>query len=583
MAYKYTGGLFLDNKRADEVRTSLKEQFSLDRKTFLERMTLEDDARIQELITLERPHVRSIDARPALTHIRLWHVATYTTALGDNPDLDIRGNIVQPVDLVYSSNDTPPNMATQGALLAAQPEGRRCVRLANYSQPFCGIHLIPTDESGTWRNCMFNREFDHETRQGPFMDRWLAAISAADSVYRTCIQDLYDYGASIYGTADAQRIVDCVYWDVEKEAKMSSYYLLEGTGTDIWAQIFADDEWPDFRDRLVRPRMPQTYWDEFVGMRYWIEPYSDVRCFLWDTWFQTYYNNNINTMMELWGGPFDLDDLDLSNYESAQRAASTISFGQAAGSNSNVLGVGGELITSTFHLYGTYNGAYPSRWYWPSGAEQNLSGGSADELMMGALLISVSGLRQLIAGSQRKKFLWIARHDEGSLGDTTDGVWNDWILHAALLIGSNDQQPNGGILYYNSDGDGQDHQDVVDLIAERDEVCGVMGGVPIIRGQVSANMRPAFVLSSFMCGGRIVHRVTPSTAATGNALSQTGSTLVFTNSLGSLIFTNSRVHPSSQSDIAPLGYWIEEFPVADDAALIGADSGRLLPIGRGGA
>lgn len=428
---------------------------------------------------------------------------------------------------------------------------------------------------------MFNRQFDHATRQGPFMDRWWAAISAAGSVYRTKIQELYNYGASIYGTADAQRILDCAYYDLEMESSQSSYYLMLGTYTDRWDQIFGDAEWATYRDTLIRPRMPQSYWDQFVGMRYWVEPWSDERCFLWDTWFQTQYNDYLSAMMGLWGGPFDLDRLDVCNYESAQRPAATISHSQAAGSNSNVLGLGGNsLLTQCFHLYGGYNGSYPSRWYWPSLGEQNLFGGSDAEKRMGALLIATSGLRQLIAGSTAKKFLWIARHNEGGLGDTSFGVWNDWILHASLLVGSNDAQPNGGLLYYNSYGDGTDHQNVVDLVAERDAVCGVTGGVPIIRGQVSETMRPAFIVSSFQCGGRIVHRVTPSEAATGQALSQDGSTLVFTNSLGSLVFLNSRVHASSQSVIAPLGYWVEEFPVVDDPALIGADSGQLLPIGR---
>lgn len=131
------------------------------------------------------------------------------------------------------------------------------------------------------------------------------------------------------------------------------------------------------------------------------------------------------------------------------------------------------------------------------------------------------------------------------------GLWSELVLRAAMVT-------NGEVGFYApivEGGTTLDHKRFVELVEEADEVFGFAAfaapGLPI-------SYDDPFSVDQVWAGHRTIYRVTPSIQLT-TSVSTAGGNVAFSNSGGTLTIAKARVHPASQSALAPLGYWVEQF------------------------
>lgn len=110
---------------------------------------------------------------------------------------------------------------------------------------------------------------------------------------------------------------------------------------------------------------------------------------------------------------------------------------------------------------------------------------------------------------------------------------------------------------------------IVDCVAEADSVIGHKRyGEPT--GVV--NYDQAFSFARVWSAGRMVYRVTPDPRL-ATTVNTSGGNVVFTNSGGSLTIPGAKLNAQSQSALAPLGYWVEQFGTAGALFLSKAEIG----------
>jgi hypothetical protein len=139
-----------------------------------------------------------------------------------------------------------------------------------------------------------------------------------------------------------------------------------------------------------------------------------------------------------------------------------------------------------------------------------------------------------------------------------DGYWAELILHATLLCGDGTNLAGGGVHFYQT-GDGvsaASHRRFMDLVAERDQVVGTGGALAVPPAPIESYDQ-MFLTSSVVIGQRVVSRVTRNTWGKPRLESNTGGVIVSDRDI-TLRFPRGVVHPLSQSQQAPFGWWIEQ-------------------------
>jgi hypothetical protein len=341
---------------------------------------------------------------------------------------------------------------------------------------------------------------------------------------------------------------------------------------DTWRQLFADADWATMRDSKLKPTKDQTYYDTFKEFTYNSHPYTDQRAMVFDAAVTQYYDESLAVYAQLWLDVFP--NMDIHNYDSQIYASGTIYRRTNPYFNGQAMGMGSLVGTGAVAIvYGDRDGSYPARWNTITQANETLGvGNTTAELQFGSLVCNVSQIRSTIAASRSDNNVWLSMPDGSGIDNQlgTDGLYNEMILHAALLTGDQvgTDRRGGGIHFYNSGVSNDNHLLFFKLINERDTVLlfTKCDGAAVIEPNVPS-LLPAFLISTFQSGnGTMVHRVTPNPSST-TTLTTDGTTNTFTNSVGSVVFENSWALPIGYSFLGlteiPLGAWVISYPQAD--------------------
>lgn len=445
--YKWSGGILLSNRRPDEVRTLLKDGFNADRAGFL---SVFSDERAQELVTAQARYGSLAFSQEAKSNIFIWQKTEWADVLAIDATLDDRGNCIVPIDCNYTdTSGSPPSAATIGALLLAQPEGRRYLRTHNSNVRFWGIYdanavgtyLSSTNTGVAVKYPIFDAPRTHATRKGFSMEWYRTEMAKTTSAVAVFAAALRVYGEAQLGPGNGHKILDGYCIDVEEGR--SSYHLLlpQFTGDTITAAM-SDSTWETMRKNHLWPiNMPDAYWTAVAALAYNVGPYGDERCFLLDASLDYYYRNSLALFFSHFEREFSdkPGGLNLHSYHDGRHAPGTIS--ERSSAQNPVIGTGARVGTSSVSVYGGVEGTYANRWYWPTRSVQTLSGSnSTEEQNFGAFVEAISELHGALAADNGRINVWLAYQavaDESTITNCTLTTRTDNDTATVTITGTN--------------------------------------------------------------------------------------------------------------------------------------------------
>ncbi len=524
--YKYSGGVFSSNRRADEVRPLLQASFEADRAAFLDAATDSDDARSWALVDEQPPFHPG--AR-AVTPITWWDPTEYDRHVAYNAAANVRGNLAKPL-LLFRSGVGLPIVGTGGrttpalvaAYLASQPEGARVLTLGD-SPGAWGVPVVGGAANG--RVAMYEREFDHATRRGLGLATWQTAMLDPASDWNVFWAALWAEGETLLGVGNGYRLLDHLSYDVERAYQ---FWKLQsgGLGGETWTTIFSDPEWETLRTTFFLPVLSQAVWNTFATWNF----STDERVFLVDAALRADY---VAKTAPVWAIPLAFFPRCRTNeYDRAFVAAGTRPVASAAANYATPYGIGATGATDgAFAPYGVDFLARWDRWHWPTLTAQSGSGasaGTAAQRVWRMLIAHVAMLQSIQAASSKQRLHYFSNPHVtqtifGIAGDVRS--WAELVLHAALpdcdtILYTYKTNPDGS----SSPAKLEHYQAYIDLVAERDQVVGYAGAWPEPQApfdEVDVMLRPAIV-SKVWAGWRWIWRVTPNPFLPQPGISEVG-------------------------------------------------------------
>jgi hypothetical protein len=334
-----------------------------------------------------------------------------------------------------------------------------------------------------------------------------------------------------------------------------------GAGTNYalresWAQVVNDPNWTANHGTLtsgvrgmITPVMEQEVWKAIPQMT----PNVNEIAFNYDAhadhYFSKYFSNLLAQCKTIYPA------LNISDYEMGTACPGTIYTVQSAGECQYGAGHTASGVSAP-PMYGDW---YGERWEWGALANVGFSG-TAGENQWAAFSTQIMRLRSSLAANNAPSLqpwlsheLYTAYQMMGSAG-----LWAELILHASLLSSGvvNYYQPTGTFGAISDAAIAAEERRFIDLIEEMDDVLA-NPSLPEA-GQPIATYKEAFLVSRAWAGSRFVSRVTPNPNATSQSATEDAAGVTFSNSLGALTITRGTIHASSQSALAPIGYWVEQ-------------------------
>ena len=632
--YRYAGGVLKNNKRAHEIRALLNTQYDADKALFLDHVTASSDSRAAALIADMPP---GADVGTVTHHkVLMWDASVKTAVMNGAPTIDQYNQIIWPCLAFYGQggvNGDTYSINAVDTLLAAEPQGRRWLKMADYNP----LWAIPVFLGGVWKYALFDNELTSTTRRGLSMESVKSQITNANSKWRQFWRDLKAKGEARYGIGNAAQLLDGVIMDAER---MKLFWMLQGgygTPAETFTDVFADSYWADFRDNRIKPALTQTVWDTYATWTY----SSDERAFLYDAWLTKYYSEYFQAIAQIARDEFGHPTLAVVEYEIGMHSGGTQSVLPSAAAFQAPYGTGANVLGAvSTSVYGAHNGY---RWNWPTlnnqyittkwsvtidagtnvltfGAAPALATGqrvkfSATTLPTGltgttrtqgslqwqdkhyyvrmltattatihsnynnansganpldftttgsgvllhdalkdewtALTQQVMQLRDHWSASRGTQLhTWVATesfattpHNLGTLG-----LWAECVLHANMVVEQAD--------FYQPAGTVADHTKFMELIAERDSF--VLFDETAEPTPGFAAWEQGFLASGVYASGRRIWRVTPNNGL-NLTFDDSNNQVTLTNSLGTLTFPNAQ-YVGGETAIAPLGYWIAQYP-----------------------
>lgn len=541
--YRYTGGMLVNNQTAADARQVLKRLFAGSPSTFLAAVV--DDARARLLV--RSPRLEK-SARHAVTRIVFWDDKKYAEALEADSAINERRNCAPAEHVYYADKDHVINLRTLARTLAARPPGQRVVKMGSY-QPLWKI----------WhegRYCFFDQEFESDKRHGLSVERWFKEISASRSIWRAFWIALRRQGESLLGPGRGAELCDRLIIDAENYREFVRYkteWIERGEGyrgNETLDEIFKDPDWPKWRERIAAAEpLSQAVWDTWDS---W-DINTDERVFLFDAATRGYLAGRFVDLASIAKQYFP--KLQTLEYATAVCTEGTHPSDRAYFMHLKPYGVGGHAGGVAMPCYGDFNHA---RWYWPKRAEQTLVATGPEE-HFAALLTQLTRIANLVNGSTLPRNVFLSYNELEPYGKSIggDGFWQELILHAALVLGDNVNQPYGGIHYYQPEEmvTPAMQRRFVDLVHERDTVVGEANAAPLPMPPIDS-FKQGFLTTGAVTDRRQIHRVTANPTVKTEVLHGPEG-VEFKNSLASLKYPRGRLHPKSQSPLAPLGWWVE--------------------------
>ncbi|MBX9788653.1 MAG: hypothetical protein K2Y37_07030 [Pirellulales bacterium] len=208
--------------RASDVRAQLKARFHESIPAFIQKVVGSNQVRAAELTADAPPGVTT--APLASTKIVFWNVTNANSLVTNKYGGTAPDNFVIPVEASFNNNSSGWNsydLSNYASQLAAQPAGRRWLKMGDGSYPFGPLWGIPvTSGAALHRYAFFDREFDTAARRGVSLEAWWAAISAPGSLWENFWTGLLSAGGA--------SVVDGLILD--RERRQTFYQLQTGTG-----------------------------------------------------------------------------------------------------------------------------------------------------------------------------------------------------------------------------------------------------------------------------------------------------------------------------------------------------------------
>lgn len=539
--YRYTGGVFVQNRTAADVREILGDLFERSPETFLAAIASEN--RRAELVRTASPPT----SKPANTIIICWDAANWSKVLRELPTLNERGNVTAAEHAYAEPGDEVRGVRRLAKRLLHHPPGQRVLKMAGFA-PLWQVYYKR-------RYCFFDRQFDTQTRQGLSVERWWQAVRAPHSSWRRFWLTLFRQGESLLGAGKGAEICDCLVLDAENYRQFWKFrpeWINRGHGHDsreTLDDVFADPDWPAWRARIAAGSpLSQEVWQTWKS---W-DLYTDERVFLFDACMRHYLASRLEGLMRIAREYFP--NLRTLEYSTCVATGGTHPCDRATFSAVKPYGVGGTAGGVCISCYGEFGQA---RWYWPRHAEQRWRLKDGD-VGFGTLLWQLARLANLVAASRHPRHVFLSYEDLPGFGHYLGkrGYWAELVLHAALLCGDRMNQPGGGIHFYQA-GDqatAEAHRRFCELVRERDEVLAHAEAQPLAPPPIGS-LAQGFLVTSAVVGCKRISRVTPNriVPSTVNATEQG---IEFVNKLQTLRFAGGTLHPRSQSTLAPLGWWV---------------------------
>ncbi|MBX7071507.1 MAG: hypothetical protein K1X71_00055 [Pirellulales bacterium] len=542
--YKYEGMVFRDHLTAAEARQQLRERFDASPEKFLSGAVAAN--RAEKLLQL--PGSQAVTS-PAKTLVFCWDKKWLTASLKADPKIGERDNVIGCCHAFEGRDDLGSSVARLASELAKCPPGQRAINMGT-SQPLWKIRR-------NRRYCLFDQEFRTPNRQGLSVDHWYESVRAEQSKWRRFWLLLKKAGRARFGEDKADTICDRFVFDAENFRQFWRFrpeWIARDYGYDsreTLDDVFTDDDWPAWRARM--PEASPLSQDVWSTWKDW-DIDRDQRVFVFDGAMRAYLSNRYYALLEIARHYFPR--LEAFEYATCLTAPGTHPSDRAASLDIKPLGNGSHFGGSCVSCYGTFDNA---RWYWPTFDLQRFKGGT-EQFHFAALLTQLTRLGNLINGSSLPRNVYLSYNELSGKGLMLgmDGYWAELILHATLLCGDGANLAGGGIHFYQT-GDSvsaASHRRFMDLVAERDKVAGTSGAVAVPPAPIESYDQ-MFLTSSVVIGRRAVSRVTSNTWGKPRLESNSEGVIVSDRDV-TLRFPRGVVHPLSQSQQAPFGWWIEQ-------------------------
>lgn len=334
---------------------------------------------------------------------------------------------------------------------------------------------------------------------------------------------------------------------------------------ESWAHIFTDPAWngnvlnlPKGVRGAIGPNLTlcQKIWDTYAT----IDTNSSEIAFLYDAWVIAYEANYVEQMVAFAKASFP--DMIVTDYQNAALATGTFTSDRPPVDAHSPYGTGEPPDLMSVPLYGDAQPYNPTvsvsleaaRWNWtPSPGIQGFAGSDAAE-EFAAFATQIMRLRALAVASTVDFHPWLTYEASDGSQMGTSGLWAELVLQASLAAA-------GVVNFYQANDNSTPNFDdaqkaLVDLVAEHDAVVGF--ATKRMPGPPMADYNQGYLWTRCFAGGRYVWRVTPNGSATPTTVTVTEEGVNFRNSLGGLTIMRGTILAASQSDLAPLGWWVEQ-------------------------
>jgi len=585
--YRYQGGVFSANRRADQVRPLLQASYESDRAAFISSATNSNDARGSALVD-EMPPVQP--GPPAVTKICWW--GPYQTYSLDgltayDASANHRSNLVRPVTMFRSGAGLPiigaeglATVAQVAAYLAAQPAGCRALNMGDSP----GAWGIPVSSgAATGRVAMFEREFDHATRRGIGLTTWQTAMLDPASEWITFWADLLAQGESLLGLGNGYKLLDYLVIDVERAYR---FWNLQGGGLggETWTDIFGDPGWDTLRTTFFLPVLSQLVWNTYATWDF----ANDERCFAIDAALRADYLDKWAPVAAIATARFP--QLRVGDYDHAAVAIGTRPVTSPAAAYATPYGVAGGVGTkSSYASYGADYIAEWRRWHWPTLVEQagtpgNGQAGTVAQRVWRMMVAHVSMIQSIDSASTQPRESWLS---DAHATLTVFGLANDLAMWAELTLHATLAECDVNFYAYDATTKRSQLRAAIDLIAERDQVVGYAGAraepqAPFDEVDV---MRRPYLASKALAGWRWIWRVTPNPFLAAPKIDEqntsTGPGVTFDWSGGRVLEIPRGTIVRVAGSLATAGYWVEQ-PLPKrfrygGSVPVGTDAVQLVP------